>query len=829
MTMPLTQVLFMFVLGPLRSVLSPWCQDGIGVFGRSKSLKLVITLPLLAFCSPISGAETGSGKGESATAHNSVDIVDLSAEHPCEATNPSSQRVRTTIPNAVVDAVDAVYVISYNPLSSGDRDVLEGGASGFFIAPNTFVTNAHAISYDREVSEARLFHHSSYGAMTPFRPKVLLSVSWLHDLAVIQTETDHTLADTDPIALSPASATRDNDLYLIGYPTESNQIVEAKICSYSMFYFRNGLIRAFIRYPEVTDALHDRRLGFGAFGASGSPVVNSDGDYVGVFFAGNTYFAPDDPLNLIRRDAVDDLFGGAEMVQGHVIVAGDALAKLIRGEIGTRCGERGTRECVTADMAQVRTIVNDFISGKEFERRLLGVGHLLPIVLPFEKLFDLDSQHMRLEYLKAIAMRFDDAHAYQSTLTMLDTEKQGTAVLNDIKLLDSLMLSSLERSVDPESRYHLAMRRYMSESPARIAQICEQARSGDSHVQYDCAVGMFLQDDEDGGRRWLQAAADQGHADAQYQLGFRYHVEGDEEKAVPWLKLAMEQGHEDAQRRWLSIAAGRGSVSAMYALGSLAFGEGDTSLGVLWYERAAEEGHAEAQYELAVIFLEWERSDKAAPWLRMAAEQGHGDAQYDLGTALEEEGKGDEAVRWYMRAAEGGHVAAQYRLGTDFYGEGKTEEAVRWLKLAAGQGNAEAQNDLGVVFLEQERSAEAIRWFEQAAEQGLAVAQNNLGGVLRDEGRIEESVPWFKLAAEQGDADAQFNLGVILLSEGKTEESVPWFRLAAERGDADALYNLGLALFMQGETEEAARWLKLAADGGSEEAQTYFGFLIPRE
>ena len=736
---------------------------------------------LLVFWSPLLGYKIEAKESEDPVQH----------KHETEKDKGAMAESTHVYPAAVVSAANAVYSISYDV-----RNFLRvggAGGSGFFISPDIFVTNLHCIDYDKDVSEARLFRQNYYlgsdSEITPFQPKALLAISWLHDLALIQVEAVE--EDADTAVLSPASiksVESGDDLYMIGYPGDSQNQSISKTFHSNVFEIDDVGLKVYFLFDTVGEAFMSRRDGISLGGASGSPVLDSRGNYVGVAFAATAripkYFGSLPNLH-------DDLkrFQSAAIVLAAYIVGGEALVQLARNEIGTTCEGHSTSECIAAELTRVRGTVNDFIAGEEIDRSILGISY---IANEFVNEFGKDTQ---VNYIKSLLERFDNV-------------------------------------LTPNGGLEAKFRDAIAE---QVASVCEEARNGNAHAQYECGLEMIGEafsgrGGEEIAIQWLRAAAVQGHADAQYQLGLSFSNKDDDENAIPWLKMAMDQGHKDAQYSWMKITAYRGSADAKYAMAAFARERGDNLAAEDWIFRAANAGHALARYEMALILRrQGAVTDVTTPWLRMAAEQGHGDAQHDLGAALEEDGKGEEAVRWYTLAAKNGHVAAQYKLGTNFHGEGKTEEAVRWFKLAAGKGNAEAQNDLGVVFLEQERSAEAIRWFEQAAEQGLAVAQNNLGGVLRDEGRIEESVPWFKLAAEQGDADAQFNLGVILLSEGKTEESVPWFRLAAERGDADALYNLGLALFMQGETEEAARWLKMAADGGSEEAQTYFGFLIPRE
>ena len=117
-----------------------------------------------------------------------------------------------------------------------------------------------------------------------------------------------------------------------------------------------------------------------------------------------------------------------------------------------------------------------------------------------------------------------------------------------------------------------------------------------------------------------QAVIEGGDANSQYERGMRYFSgEGEAAKnpaeALKWLELAANQGHADAR----------------YKLGILY----RTGLGVLqnfetafqWFELAAKQNHADAQYDIGLMHKNGQSVPvdfvKAYVWLNLAAAQGH--------------------------------------------------------------------------------------------------------------------------------------------------------------------------------------------------------------
>lgn len=114
-------------------------------------------------------------------------------------------------------------------------------------------------------------------------------------------------------------------------------------------------------------------------------------------------------------------------------------------------------------------------------------------------------------------------------------------------------------------------------------------------------------------RKYLQSAAEAGHAEAMYWMTVRSLVKGEE--ADKLLLRAGELGSRGAKRR----------LGALYATGDWS-GPKDPARGVYWYRQAAEHGHPDAAYNLGFMCVLGEGTEvkvnEGLHWLSLSAEKG---------------------------------------------------------------------------------------------------------------------------------------------------------------------------------------------------------------
>ena len=150
----------------------------------------------------------------------------------------------------------------------------------------------------------------------------------------------------------------------------------------------------------------------------------------------------------------------------------------------------------------------------------------------------------------------------------------------------------------------------------------------------------------------LKASAEKGEAEAQYALGKHFIKEVEYKEAAKWLQLAADQGHAGGQ-------LGLGQL--------LEVGQGvakDEAKAAELFRKSAEQGNAAAQFSLASLYIKGAGVPadvtEAIKWLRRAANQGDSLAQLNLGVRYYD-GNGVpmdlvEAFQWLTLAKAQGDV-----------------------------------------------------------------------------------------------------------------------------------------------------------------------------
>jgi TPR repeat protein len=329
--------------------------------------------------------------------------------------------------------------------------------------------------------------------------------------------------------------------------------------------------------------------------------------------------------------------------------------------------------------------------------------------------------------------------------------------------------------------------------------------------------------------RWVQFAG-RGDRDDAYHLGLMF-VQG----------VGLERSVKQA-RRWLQKAAEQGHAQAMQALARLSE-ESAPEQALDWYTRAAEAGEVPAQRALgqAQLAAAVDGDDLLQPlhWLASAAGQNDALAQWALSELVRERG-GRLTLALERSAAHAGLAVAQYAMGRrSADGEGLPQDwhqACRWFLLAAEQDHAPAQCDLAVCFADglgvRRDIAKAFVWFEKAAAQGIARAQWNLGelyatGIAGIPADTRKATALCKRAAHAGFVPAQATLGALFARAKKYDRAVHWWEMAAAQNDAEALFNLsqvyrkGLGVTV--DWPKAKSYLLAAAEAGLALAQARLG------
>ena len=161
-------------------------------------------------------------------------------------------------PREVLDAETSVWKI-YNNESDG---------TGFFISPNRFVTNFHVLhGLLRDTENLNDIHLSQKGNPNTLSIKKVVAVSTLYDLVLIETKETF----QHYLNLSQNKIKTDEDLFVIGYPAG----IFKKMKKVGEINYENDHFFSFpVNHSEFE-------------GASGSPVLNNQGQVVGVLSRGD--------------------------------------------------------------------------------------------------------------------------------------------------------------------------------------------------------------------------------------------------------------------------------------------------------------------------------------------------------------------------------------------------------------------------------------------------------------------------------------------------------------------------------------------------------------
>lgn len=367
--------------------------------------------------------------------------------------------------------------------------------------------------------------------------------------------------------------------------------------------------------------------------------------------------------------------------------------------------------------------------------------------------------------------------------------------------------------------------------------LAQAAVAGDAVAQFhlaECyAAAWGVEKDLAMARHWMQAAAEQGHAEAAYRLATDPGL-AESASVVAWLQRAADLEHGDAQAalgrcyhcgdgvvrdlaqacRYYRAAASNGSSAGRYNL-ALCYRDGigfapDAAQFIHYLKLAVTQGFARAQLLLGQLYAAGEHVScdlsLARSYFEKAAMQNLAEAQYELGVLLRATptklARAD-ARQWLERAAAQHYAKAQYVLAKDLhrgtYGNTDPTLALQYLHAAAERGYPKAQYRL------------AKRY---------ATSGSGLSGE-------REYWRWLGRAAENGHRRAQYHLGKVLVScpAEQRERARELLRRSAEGGDARAGYLLGhcfaSGLGVPQDIERAYRWMYLAMRAGESRAPAY--------
>ena len=228
-----------------------------------------------------------------------------------------SSEAEEAYPPAVITAGKAVYQISM-PGSAG---------TGFFIAPNLFVTNFHIVNTIQNIDEVSFYFDNK---LSSIRAKKLLAISYPYDLALLETEGESS------VYLSEGSQPQTTEtIFTTGYPTVGKDNLKHH---HSTSDIKNW-----------NDLFYTVHFNFGkGEGSSGSPVLNSQGQFLGIVFGAN-----DTEKSIIHSDWL----------------------KFTDENTRTICEHYDLRSCILKEVLRAKNLIQQFLAGQPVKRESLGIIH----------------------------------------------------------------------------------------------------------------------------------------------------------------------------------------------------------------------------------------------------------------------------------------------------------------------------------------------------------------------------------------------------------------------------------------------------------------------
>ena len=285
---------------------------------------------------------------------------------------------------------------------------------------------------------------------------------------------------------------------------------------------------------------------------------------------------------------------------------------------------------------------------------------------------------------------------------------------------DVVPMTSEDLTKQVINTYRNALKSHSDEDCAKAFELAQKADTGNAEIQYiiGCCYrfGDGVEEDGQVAKRWLSAAAEQGHLGALCEIGRQYCRDLEEHNCDNWAA-----SYFDEVSKWIWVALRIGDQAAKQIFGSV-------------YVFCA----CGPRPELHKII---EIDDAAALTLIRAAADGEDAmAQYELGRRYE---FGDgisqdyaESFKWYYKAA---------RKGSPYYYAEKLGEVYK--------------NGLGV----EKNYDEAIKWYHKAVESAeIDETIMNLAEVYELAGKHQDAVAWYRKAAERGHEEAGKKLKKIL-------------------------------------------------------------------
>jgi len=360
-------------------------------------------------------------------------------------------------------------------------------------------------------------------------------------------------------------------------------------------------------------------------------------------------------------------------------------------------------------------------------------------------------------------------------------------------------------------------------------------------------LGIFVEQDDDVARKYLEEAAVRGDEAAQIVLADVYTSLHEIERAIYWREkiCAVKQMHNEnidkKKYKKLKPLASKYYYAKDYEKSLDCYlkwcdngGDIDTNdIGAINYmiksrkitdiiklqdalkllEKIASTGNPEAMFAVADA-VEYDDEEEQANLYQKALDAGSWYAEIYFARKYLAENNIEKSLDLFKKAAQAGDFPEKYdgtieKLSTklhniknispdemynkavECYETGKYIESDKWYLKAAKAGHKESMCKAGVICRGKGRYNEALEWFHKAEHAGVMMATYWIGymyelgeGVERD---YKAAFNWYKRAANYKVSDAMFELGILYEYGRGVEEdikkAIDWYQKAVDAGN----------------------------------------------
>ena len=432
----------------------------------------------------------------SASEEPARELVDSALPEPSQPVEdsalpePSQPVVDSALPEPVEVAEKSVYGLFIEG---------KGGGTGFFIAPYLFVTNFHVIVNAESLDDIVLFQNQE---RSPIKVEKVYAVDGFSDLALLQTDrrSEHFLSQ------GPAPQSSDQ-VFNIGYSRYNN--------GFPVF---TSSVAEIIKYPLYYNMAFDTDQ---SFGSSGSPLLNSLGQVIGVIFIA---------ANNIKSS-----------------VTASTLHQLMQGEKGVVCEASG-RTCIDEEIHRVRrellrqmdsedqtTRDTLFHHSPQYLKRFLSREQFTAYLLK-----GAETQVVHAQYHVGVFFSFEHNKLEESFYWIHQAAEQGDPVAQN--QVGILYLNGT--GIDPNAEE--ALRWFKKSSDQKFTK-------GMFNTAYALLTGSGVEKDIDQAISLLKETARYGNKEAWYALGallyfgLEEEIEPDPQSAVPFFLQAALFGHKKSE------------------------------------------------------------------------------------------------------------------------------------------------------------------------------------------------------------------------------------------------------------------------------------------